>query len=263
MMATSDRVAAENPFKAALRDSDPVLGFWSSLANPVLAELAAEHSGFQWMLFDTEHAPNDVHTLVAQLQAIRFSGMPAVVRPVRNHPVEIKRLLDIGFRNLLVPNVQSADEARQAVGASRYPPVGVRGVSGYHRNNGYGRIADYFEFIDDVIAIIAQIETVEAMDRLEEIAAVEGVDALFVGPGDLAASLGHLGRVKAAPVQDAIRAIGQRARAQGCKIGIAAGTLEDVARYRDWGYSLFTVGSDVNLFRQAVEGLSDALRNYR
>ena len=261
MMETSGRISGENPFKAGLRGDGALLGFWSSLAHPVLAELVAENRGFQWMLFDAEHAPDDVHTLTAQLQAIRFSGMPAVVRPVRNHPAEIKRVLDIGFRNVLVPNVCSADEAREAVRATRYPPGGVRGVSGYHRNNGYGRITDYFDYIDEVIAVIAQIESVEAIAALEDIAAVEGVDALFVGPGDLAASLGCLGKVKAPPVQDAIRAIGGRAQALGRRIGIAAGTMEDVARYRGWGYSLFTVGSDVQLFRQAVEGLSDGMRS--
>jgi len=263
MVESNGRAAAENPFKVSLRNGGVALGFWNSLANPMLAELVAEHGGIRWMLFDAEHAPNNVHTLMAQLQAIRFSGIPAMVRPVRNHPVEIKRLLDIGFRNLLIPSVQSADEAREAVRATRYPPNGVRGVSAYHRNNGYGRIADYFEYIDDAIAVIAQIESIEAMDRLEDIAAVPGIDALFVGPGDLAASLGHLGQVKAAPVQEAIRAIGRRARAQGCTIGIAAGTMEDVARYRDWGYSLCTVGSDVQLFRQAVGRLSDAMLGFK
>lgn len=260
MIEKKARLTAENPFKASLQSSSVALGFWSSLANPVLAELVVENPGFQWVLFDTEHAPNDVHTLLAQLQAIRFSGVPAVVRPVRNHPVEIKRLLDIGFRNLLIPSVQSADEAREAVRATRYPPEGIRGVSAYHRNNGYGRIADYFDYINDAIAVIAQVETLEAARALEEIAAVDGVDALFVGPGDLAASLGYLGQVKAEPVQEVIRAIGLRAQTQGHRIGIAAGTMEDVARYREWGYSLFTVGSDVQLFRQAVERLSDAMR---
>jgi len=262
MVESRDRIAAENPFKDALRDSKLLLGFWSSLANPVLAELVVENVGFQWMLFDNEHAPNNIQTLLAQLQAIRFSNVPAVARPVRNHPVEIKRLLDIGFRNLLIPSVQSAEEAREAVRATRYPPEGVRGVSGYHRNNGYGRIPDYFQYINSVIAIIAQIETIEAMGELEKIASVEGVDALFVGPGDLAASLGHLGEVKAPPVQEAIRAIGLRAQAHGYKIGVAAGTMEDVARYRDWGYSLFTVGSDVQLFRQVVESLSDSIQGF-
>ena len=262
MLEKSVRIAAENPFKAALRGGNAVLGFWSSLANPVLAELVAENPGFQWMLFDAEHAPNDVQTLLAQLQAIRFSNVPAVVRPQRNHPVDIKRLLDIGFRNLLIPSVESADEAGEAVRATRYPPDGVRGVSGYHRNNGYGRIADYFEYINDVIAVIVQIESAKAMGRLEDIAAVEGVDALFVGPGDLAASLGHLGQIRAPLVQEAIRELGGRARAQGRKIGIAAGTMEDVARYRGWGYSLFTVGSDVQLFRQAVERLSEDMLNF-
>lgn len=262
-MDMNRRIVAENPFKTRLQDGRGVcMGFWSSLANPLLAELVAEHQGIQWMLFDAEHAPNDVHSLLAQLQAIRFSAIPAVVRPLRNHPAQIKRLLDIGFRNLLIPSVQSAQEAQEAVLATRYPPEGVRGVSGYHRNNGYGRISDYFEYIDSVIAVIVQIESRAAMDRLEDIAAVQGIDALFVGPGDLAASLGCLGQIRAAPVQDAICSLGRRASALGCKIGITAGSMEDVARYRDWGYSLFTVGSDVQLFRQAVERLSSDMLSF-
>lgn len=257
------RASIENPFKATLLSDESIIGFWSALANPVLAEVAVDGTHFQWVLFDSEHAPNDVHTLIAQLQAIRFSGVPAVVRPVLNHPVEIKRLLDIGFRNLLIPSVQSAKEAHNAVLAARYPPAGIRGVSAYHRNNGYGGIGDYFEFIDDAIAIIAQIESVDAVERMDEIAAVEGIDALFVGPGDLAASLGYLGQVKAKAVQEAIRDIGQHAKSSGKRIGIAAGNMDDVARYREWGYSLFTVGSDAQLFRQAIENLSEAILNRR
>lgn len=255
-------LTSQNTFKSYLSSEKAVLGFWSSLANPLLAELVAENVGFQWMLFDAEHAPNDIQTLLAQLQAIRFSGLPAVVRPVRNHPVEIKRLLDIGFRSLLIPSVESAQEANNAVCATRYPPDGIRGVSAYHRNNGYGRIDNYFDFIDDVIAVIAQIETVRAMACMEEIGSVDGVDALFVGPGDLAASLGHLGQVRAPAVQEAIQEIGARARQSGLKVGIAAGSMDDVRRYRDWGYSLFTVGSDVLLFRQAVESLAQAYREH-
>lgn len=252
----------ENTFKTALRSEEIILGFWSSLANPLLAELVAENASFQWVLFDTEHAPNDIQTLLPQLQAVRFSGIPAVARPVRNHPVEIKRLLDIGFRSLLIPSVESAEEARNAVRSTRYPPQGVRGVSAYHRNNGYGRIGDYFEFINGAIAVIAQIETIEAMAHLEEIGSVDGVDALFVGPGDLAASLGYLGNVRATAVQDAIKEIGKRAKLSGLKVGIAAGNVDDVSRYCEWGYSLFTVGNDVLLFRQAVEGLAELLSQF-
>lgn len=258
-MAKGICATLHNPFKASLGGEEVILGFWSSSTSPMLAEMVAENGRFQWVLFDSEHAPNDVSTLMAQLQAIRFSNVPAVARPVLNHPVEIKRLLDIGFRSLLVPCIESADEARAAVRATRYPPQGVRGVSGYHRNNRFGADADYFDYIDEAIAVIAQIESGEAMPHLEEIGSVEGIDALFVGPGDLAASLGYLGKVKADPVQDAIRDLGIRARDQGVRIGIAAGTMEDVARYHAWGYSLFTVGSDVQLFRQAVEKLSESM----
>ena len=262
MADKSRKPNVQNAFKTALSSEELVLGFWSSLANPLLAEVVAENASFQWMLFDSEHAPNDIQTLLAQLQAIRFSGLPAVVRPVRNHPVEIKRLLDIGFRNLLIPSVDSAQEAHSAVRATRYPPDGIRGVSAYHRNNGYGRIGDYFDFINDAIAVIAQIETINAMACMEEIGSVEGVDALFVGPGDLAASLGHLGQVRAPAVQEAIQEIGARARQSGFKVGIAAGSMDDVSRYRDWGYSLFTVGSDVLLFRQAVESMAQSFRTF-
>lgn len=254
---------AENAFKAALGSDEVLLGFWSSLASPLLAEIVAENKPFQWILFDTEHAPNDVQTLLGQLQAIRFSGVPAVARPVQNHPVEIKRLLDIGFRCLLIPSVDSAQQAENAVRATRYPPHGIRGASAYHRNNGYGRIGNYFEFINDAVAVIAQIETLVAMAHLEEIGAVEGVDALFVGPGDLAASLGYLGQVRAPAVQDAIKEIGERASKCGFKLGIAAGTMDDVARYREWGYSVFAVSSDVLLFRQAVEGLAESFAGFK
>ncbi|OXR48078.1 2-dehydro-3-deoxyglucarate aldolase [Pusillimonas sp. T2] len=254
---------AENAFKATLGSDEILLGFWSSLASPLLAEIVAENKSFQWILFDTEHAPNDVQTLLGQLQAIRFSGVPAVVRPVQNHPVEIKRLLDIGFRSLLIPSVDSAQQAKDAVRATRYPPYGIRGASAYHRNNGYGRIENYFEFINDAIAVIAQIETIEAVAHLEEIGSVEGVNALFVGPGDLAASLGYLGQVRAPAVQDIIKKIGERARKCGFKLGIAAGTMDDVARYREWGYSVFAVSSDVLLFRRAVEGLAESFARFK
>lgn len=256
------QVASANPFKSRLTQGEPLYGYWSSLAHPVLAEIAAG-SAFDWMLFDAEHAPNDVPGLLAQLQAIRYSGKDAVVRPPRNHDASIKPLLDIGFRNLLIPNVRSADEAREAVAATRYPPGGRRGVSAYHRNNGYGRDADYFRVIDQAMVVIAQIESLEGMAQLESIASVTGVDALFVGPGDLAASLQRLGQVGHADVQDAIREIGRRARQIQCPLGIAAGNADDVARYRSWGYGFFTVGSDVALFRQAVDMLAASVRASR
>lgn len=251
------RAAQENPFKHWLGQNRITLGFWNALANPMLAEIVAEHPGFEWMLFDTEHAPNDIQSLIAQLQAIRFSGKPAVGRPVQNHPAEIKRLLDIGFRNLLIPNVQSVEEAKQAVAATRYPPDGTRGVSAYHRNNGYGRVTDYFQFINQSIGVVVQIESAQAVERMEQIDGVEGVDALFVGPGDLAADLGYLGQIRHPEVQAVLQEIGRRARNAGIALGITSHGIDDVERYVNWGYRFFTMSSDVVLFRQAVAQLSD------
>ena len=175
-----------NPFKLALAKRQPLLGIWSSLCSNLLAEMLGD-IGYDWILFDTEHAPNEPLNLIGQLQAIRGSAAQAVARPAANDPVLIKRLLDIGLRNILVPFVQDATEAARAVAATRHPPLGIRGVAAYQRNNGYGRVDRYFSFIDDIIAVLVQIETAEAIVELEEIAAVPGVDGIFVGPGDLAA----------------------------------------------------------------------------
>lgn len=178
-----------NGFKRAVIAREPQLGIWSSLTSNLLAEILGD-AGFDWILFDTGHAPNDLQQLISQLQAIRGTTVHAAVRPAANDPVLIKRVLDIGFRNVLVPFVQTAGEAARAVAATRYPPRGIRGVSAYQRNNGYGRVDRYFELIDDNITVAVQIETKEAIANLETIAATPGVDAIFVGPGDLAAALG-------------------------------------------------------------------------
>lgn len=254
-----DRLAAENPFKAALAARTRQIGLWSALTSNILAEIIGDE-GFDWVLLDTEHAPNDLSSLIGQLQALRGSGTQPVVRPAANDPVLIKRLLDIGFRNVLVPFVQTVEEADRAVAATRYPPLGIRGVSAYQRNNGYGRVADYFGFIDAAIAVIVQIETGEAAGRVAEIAAVPGVDAVFVGPGDLAASLGHLGNTGHADVQECIREIGAAATAAGAAAGVVAGNPADAERYLNWGYCFTTVGSDVALFRGAVSAAAEAAR---
>lgn len=248
-----------NGFKQAVAARVPQLGIWSSLTSNLLAEILGE-AGFDWILFDTEHAPNDLQQLIGQLQAIRGTPVHAVVRPAANDPVLIKRVLDIGFRNLLIPFVQDAGEAAQAVSATRYPPKGIRGVSAYQRNNGYGRVEGYFESIDDIITVAVQIETARSIGEIGAIAAVPGVDAVFVGPGDLAASLGHLGQVRHREVQDAIRSIGEKAAAAGIPAGIVAGNAEDAARYLGWGFTFMTVASDIALFRGAVEQTSNAIR---
>ena len=249
-----------NDFKRAIAAREPQLGIWSSLTSNLLAEILGD-AGFDWILFDTEHAPNDLQQLISQLQAIRGTSVHAMVRPAANDPVLIKRVLDIGFRNVLVPFVQTAEDAALAVTATRYPPNGIRGVSAYQRNNGYGRIKSYFEQIDDNITVAVQIETKEAITNLQSIAATPGVDAIFVGPGDLAASFGHLGQIRHADVQNAIRSIGEKATAAGVPAGIVAGNAEDAERYLTWGFTFMTVGSDIALFRDAVEQASKSIRN--
>jgi len=181
-----------NQLKRALHEGRAQIGLWSSLSSHITVEVIAG-SGFDWLLLDTEHSPNEPTMIHSQLQAMQGSATAAVVRPAWNDPVLFKRLLDIGVQTLLVPFVQNADEAKRAVAATRYPPDGVRGVATTTRASRYGRVKDYLKRANDEICIVVQIETRVSLGNLEAIAAVDGVDGLFIGPSDLAADLGHLG----------------------------------------------------------------------
>ena len=245
----------ENRFKAALAAGRPQIGLWCSLTSNVAIEPLAG-AGFDWLLIDTEHAPNELPTVHAQLQAVSHSTASAIVRPAWNDPVAIKRFLDIGAQTLLVPFVQNAEEARQAVAAMRYPPHGIRGVSVSTRANGFGRVPDYFARANDEVCLLVQIETRVALDNIEQIAAVEGVDGIFIGPSDLAADLGHLGNSGHDTVRTAIsKAIG-RIRAAGKAAGILAPVEADAKRWLDEGCLFVAVGSDLGLLARG----SDALR---
>src|SRR6185503_12067223 len=173
-----------NTFKKAIREARPQIGLWCSSCSNVTAEAIAG-AGFDWILIDTEHAPNEVPMVLSQLQAMVGGTAAPVVRPAWNDMVMLKRLLDIGAQNFLVPYVQTADEARAAVAATRYPPKGIRGVASVHRSNRFGRINEYYTRIDEQICVIVQIETRQALDNLDATAAVDGVDGLFIGPSDL------------------------------------------------------------------------------
>src|SRR5215207_1462733 len=181
-----------NKFKAALKARRPQVGLWSSLSSAAATEILGD-SGFDWILIDTEHAPNETPMVADQLRAASLGTASPVVRPAWNDQVILKRLLDVGVQTLLVPFIQSAEEAARAVAATRYPPRGIRGVASVHRSNRYGRTPDYFKRSDDEMCVLVQLETRVAVDALEEIATVEGVDGVFIGPSDLAASLGYLG----------------------------------------------------------------------
>lgn len=248
-----------NAFKAALRRGRRQIGLWSSLCSPIAAEITAD-SGFDWILLDTEHSPNELPDLLSQLQAMSRGTATAVVRPAWNDAVLIKRILDLGAMCLLVPYVQSAAEAERAVAATRYPPRGVRGVTGSGRASRYGRVRHYLQHAEAEICVLVQIETRQALDRLEAIAAVDGVDGIFIGPSDLAASLGHVGQPQHPRVQAAIEEAGTRLAAAGKPAGILSFAPDEARKYIEWGYAFVAVGSDLALLARGADGLAAAFK---
>ncbi len=244
-----------NAFKAALARGERQIGLWSSLCSPIAAEIVGQ-SGFDWVLIDIEHAPNELPAILAQLHALKDGTATPIVRPAWNDPVQLKRLLDIGVQTVLVPFVQSAEEAARAVAACRYPSAGRRGITGSGRGSLYGRVPDYLTRADGEICVLVQVETGEALGRLEEIAAVDGVDGVFVGPADLSASLGHLGDPGHPEVQSAIQAAAKRLRALGKAAGILTPSEADARRAIDWGYRFVAVGSDLGLLVKSADGLA-------
>jgi 2-dehydro-3-deoxyglucarate aldolase len=252
--------AFPNRFRQDLTAGRRLIGCWASLGSPITTEVLGV-AGFDWILLDAEHALNDVLTLVPQLMALKDSVSAPVVRPPSNDVVVIKRLLDAGFHNFLVPFVESAAEARRAVAATRYPPQGVRGVSVSQRSNRYGTVADYFKVVNDNIAMMVQIESRDGVAAAAEIAAVEGVDGLFVGPSDLAAAFGHLGNASHPEVQAAMATVLAAGKAAGKPLGILAPVEVDARRYMEMGATFVAVGSDLGVLRMATQSLSDRFRD--
>src|SRR3954469_9776359 len=208
----------KNQFKAALKAGKPQIGLWSSLSSSYTVEVIAG-AGFDWILLDSEHSPADLENLLSQLQAAAPYPTHAVVRIPWNDMVNTKRVLDIGAQSLLVPYVCTAEEAKSAVSFTRYPPQGVRGVAGTTRATRFGRVKDYAKRAHEEICLLVQVETQAALDNIEAICAVEGVDGVFVGPADLHASMGFPGEIanpKVKPIiDDAIRRIRKAGKAPG------------------------------------------------
>ena len=248
--------AFPNKFRQDLIAGKKLIGCWSSLGSHITTEVLGV-AGFDWLLLDAEHSPNDVLSLIPQLMALKDSVSAPVVRPQWNDTVQIKRLLDAGFHNFLVPFVQSAEEARAAVAATRYPPQGVRGLSVSQRNNHYGTVKDYFKIVNDNIAVMVQIETMVAVNAIEEICAVEGVDGVFIGPGDLSTTMGHIGNPLHPDVQAAMQKVLAGARKFGKPVGILAPAEADARRYLEMGITFVAVGSDLGVFRNATQALRD------
>ncbi|AVO38169.1 HpcH/HpaI aldolase family protein [Pukyongiella litopenaei] len=246
--------APRNLFKQRLLAGETQLGLWMSLASPVAAE-ALSLLDFDWLLFDTEHAPVEIAQLQALLQAAAAGTPHCAARPAWNDKVLIKRILDVGAQTLLVPFVQTAEEAAAAVAATRYPPDGIRGVAGGTRASRYGTEPDYLTTANREICTIVQIETRAALDQIEAICAVDGVDGIFIGPSDLSASLGHLGNPSAPQVQEQLRLAADRVIACGKSPGILATTAADAKRYREMGYLFIACGVDLGLLSGAARGL--------
>ncbi|MDC7785334.1 2-dehydro-3-deoxyglucarate aldolase [Rhodoplanes sp. TEM] len=250
-----------NQFRADIRSGKTVIGCWASLASPITTEILGL-AGFDWILLDAEHSPNDVLSLVPQLMALKDSASAPVVRPPWNEPVILKRLLDIGFHNFLIPYIETVEEAERAVASTRYPPQGFRGVSIAQRSNNYGTLnpKGYFPAINDNITVLLQIETRKGVEAVDAIASVDGVDGLFVGPNDLAAAYGHLANPGHPEVQAVIRHVFDRARAAGKAAGILTGVEAEARRYLEWGATFVAVGSDLGLFRGATQALRDKFK---
>lgn len=253
-------MGAENTFKVALSRGDTLYGFWLALADAYSAEVCAG-AGFDWLVIDGEHAPNDLRSILRQLQAVAPYPSAPVVRPPVGDPVLIKQLLDIGARNLLIPMVETETQARELVAATRYPPRGIRGVgSALARASAFSRDAEYLQHADEGVCLLLQMESATALEVLDEIAAVEGVDGVFVGPADLAASFGHLGNPGHPEVQAAIRVAAGRIRAAGKAAGILATDEGAARRYLEWGYSFVAVGVDVTLLARATTALANSFK---
>jgi len=244
-----------NPFKAAIAARQRQIGLWLSMADGLAAEICAT-AGFDWFLIDGEHAPNDLRSILAQLQALAAYPVEPVVRPPIGEPWVIKQLLDVGARSLLVPMVDTADQAREIVSMMRYPPQGIRGVGArMARASGFGARADYIGHANDEACLLVQIESVAALGQIEAIAAVEGVDGLFVGPSDLAASMGHTGNPAHPEVRAAVEDALRRIAAVGKPAGIVAFAPEDLQRFIYLDTIFVAVGADAAILASGTRAL--------
>jgi 4-hydroxy-2-oxoheptanedioate aldolase len=250
----------QNTFKRALAEGKPQFGLWAALADAYVTELLAT-AGFDWLLIDNEHAPNDVRSTLAQLQAVAAYASHPVVRPVRSDSALIKQLLDIGAQTLLLPMIDTAEQAADAAAATRYPPQGIRGVgSALARASRWNRIPDYLNTAANELCVLVQVETVQGMDNLPAIAAVDGVDGVFFGPSDLSASMGLLGKPGDPTVREAIRNGIQTVRRAGKAAGVLAPDPAIAADYLEAGATFVAVGTDTGLLSRAAADVAGSYK---
>ena len=242
-------------FKIALQENRQQIGVWSSLCSPVCAEILGQ-ANFDWILFDSEHSPTEISGLLPLLQAATGGKPHLAVRVAENEEQLIKRALDIGAETIFAPFIQTAADAVELVQACRYPPAGTRGVAGAVRANGYGRDPGYVKEANEHIGIIAQVETEEALNKIGKIAAVEGIDGIFIGPSDLSASLGLPGQIEHPVIQQKLREAATAIRSAGKPAGILARNAIEARQYLEWGYLFVAAGTDMGLLVKSIDGLA-------
>ncbi|MGI9522063.1 MAG: HpcH/HpaI aldolase family protein [Hyphomicrobiaceae bacterium] len=245
---------APNPFTQAIRSGNKQIGLWVSLSSSFAADVVAP-TGYDWVLLDMEHSPGELASVLGQLQVFAASETAAIVRPDWNDTVKVKRLLDIGAPGLLFPMVQSVEEAEQAVAATRYPPRGIRGVSGSTRANAFGRTSDYFARVEDETAVLVQLETKAAVAKAVEIGAVDGVDGVFFGPADIAADIGLLGKPMDPAVWELIMPAAKALMANGVPVGTLVLDAAFAAKLLGDGFTFVACGSDTALLAKGADSL--------
>jgi 4-hydroxy-2-oxoheptanedioate aldolase len=245
----------QNPFKRALKAGKPQIGLWSTLSSSYTVEAVAG-AGFDWLLLDSEHSPVDIENLLTQLQAAAPYASHPIVRIPWNDMVNTKRVLDIGAQSLLIPYVQTAEEARSAVAATRYPPAGVRGVAGTTRATRFGRVKEYAKRAHEEICVLVQVETQSALGSIEAICGVDGVDGVFIGPADLHASMGHAGETANAKVKPLIDDAIRRIRKAGKAPGILTPNEADARHWLECGALFVAVGSDAGILARGADALA-------
>ena len=250
-----------NAFRRLLASAgaQPPLGTWIVSASPIVAE-AIGCAGFDWAVVDMEHTPMDMMDVVHLLQAVAGTRTVPIVRLPWNDTVTVKRALDAGAQTLLFPFVQSAEEAKRAVASTRYPPDGVRGMAGMSRGSRFGTAPDHFRAANRQIGVVVQLETPAALDDIEAIAAVDGVDAIFLGPADLSGAMGLVGQFTHPAVMDLMSKAARRCKALGKPIGTIGSTPEVVAQYRAAGFNFVAIDSDLGLLMRAARAAVAALR---
>ena len=254
----------QNPFKTLLARQDLPAGYpvgsWVMSASPLVAE-GMGCAGFDWAVVEMEHTPLDMMEVIHLLQAIAGTPMLPITRVPWNDTVLVKRVLDAGAQTLMFPFVQTVEEAKKAVAAAKYPPQGVRGMAAMSRGSRFGTVKDYFKVANDGIGVIVQIESPYALERLEEIASVPGVDALFIGPGDLSGAMGHVGDLMHPDVLAATGDAVRRCHAAGKPIGTVGGTPDAVATYRAMGFDFLACASDLGLLMRNCASTLSAIRS--